>query len=114
MGFIARFQNADKNESDIELALREALANAIVHGNREDPQKRVFVICRCWTNGAVLVTVRDEGQGVEIETVPIRQLRRTGCAPLVAGSTLYKHSWTRFALSGAELLCICARMPALC
>lgn len=70
MGFIARFQNADKSESDIELALREALANAIVHGNREDPQKRVFVICRCWTNGAVLVTVRDEGQGFEIETVP--------------------------------------------
>ena len=83
MRFIGRFRSVDKNESDIELALREALANAIVHGNREDPLKRVFVICRCNTNGAVSITVRDEGQGFEIEsipdpTVPENRLRTTG------------------------------------
>ena len=30
----------DGSEVDIEVALREALANAIIHGNEEDPQKR--------------------------------------------------------------------------
>lgn len=34
MRFIGRFRSVGKNESDIELAPREALANAIVHGNR--------------------------------------------------------------------------------
>ena len=29
--------------SDVEIALREALANAIIHGNREDRRKHVHV-----------------------------------------------------------------------
>jgi serine/threonine-protein kinase RsbW len=83
MRFIARFRNADSGESDIETALREALANAVVHGNREDPRKRVFVTCRCTTNGEVSITVQDEGQGFESDTVPDptareNQLRTTG------------------------------------
>jgi anti-sigma regulatory factor (Ser/Thr protein kinase) len=32
---------------DVEIALREALANAIIHGNQENPQKLVHVRCRC-------------------------------------------------------------------
>ncbi len=28
------------NEFDVELALREALGNAVVHGNQEDPEKK--------------------------------------------------------------------------
>jgi serine/threonine-protein kinase RsbW len=83
MGFIAKFRNPDSGESDIEVALREALANAIVHGNREDPRKRVFVTCRCTTNGEVSITVQDEGPGFECDTLPDptareNQLRTTG------------------------------------
>jgi serine/threonine-protein kinase RsbW len=83
MRFIANFRNADSGVSDIQVALQEALANAIVHGNREDPRKRVFVTCRCATNGEVSITVRDEGQGFESDTVPDptaqeNQLRTTG------------------------------------
>jgi hypothetical protein len=37
MHFIARFRGADGNSFEIELALREALVNAIIHGNQEDP-----------------------------------------------------------------------------
>jgi serine/threonine-protein kinase RsbW len=55
-------------ETDVEIAMREALANAIVHGNHEDPGKQVHVMCRCWDN-EVLVTVRDEGQGFNAEDV---------------------------------------------
>jgi serine/threonine-protein kinase RsbW len=32
-----------QGESDVEIALREALANAIIHGNHENPQKQVYV-----------------------------------------------------------------------
>jgi serine/threonine-protein kinase RsbW len=70
MRFISRFRRADKSNFAIELALREAIANAIVHGNQEDPYKRVYVWCRCTTDGDVWVTVQDEGEGFDVETVP--------------------------------------------
>jgi len=54
---------------DTEIALREALANAIVHGNQEILHKRVYVTCRCTTDGEVSITVEDEGQGFDSEAV---------------------------------------------
>ena len=68
MRFISRYRNGDNFE--IELAFTEALANAIIHGNQEDPHKRVSVSCRCGTDGDVSVTVQDEGEGFDVETVP--------------------------------------------
>ncbi len=56
-------------EEDVEIALREALANAVVHGNHEDPGKHVYVGCRCGT-GEVSIVIRDEGQGFDIGAVP--------------------------------------------
>ena len=70
MRFIARCQNKKDSELAIETALREALANAIVHGNQEDPHKRVYVACRCTTDGDVSITVQDEGQGFDSNAVP--------------------------------------------
>lgn len=65
MHFIARFRIPDGSELNIETALHEALANAIVHGNQEDPGKLVCVTCRCTTDGEVSLTVQDEGQGFD-------------------------------------------------
>jgi serine/threonine-protein kinase RsbW len=70
MRFILNFRNADGTEVEIEMALREALANAVIHGNRENSYKRVHVECRCNMDGEVSITVRDEGQGFESSTVP--------------------------------------------
>ena len=70
MRFIAKCRNKEDSELDIEMALREALANAIVHGNQEDPHKRVYVACRCTTDGEVSITVQDEGQGFDSNAVP--------------------------------------------
>jgi serine/threonine-protein kinase RsbW len=70
MLFIAKSRKRDGTEIDIEIALREALANAIVHGNLENPRKRVHVTCRCTSSGEVSITVQDEGQGFESGTVP--------------------------------------------
>ena len=70
MRFILHFRSADGSEIDIETALREALANAVVHCNRENPGKRVCVECRCYADGEVSITVRDEGQGFDTNAVP--------------------------------------------
>ena len=70
MDFIAKFRKVDGSVVDIEVALREALANAIVHGNGEDSCKHVWVTCRCTADREVSITVQDEGQGFENDTVP--------------------------------------------
>jgi serine/threonine-protein kinase RsbW len=68
--FISRYREADGDNFEIGLALGEALVNAIVHGNQEDPRKRVYVKCRCTTAGDVSITIEDEGNGFEHDTVP--------------------------------------------
>jgi serine/threonine-protein kinase RsbW len=55
--------------SDVEIALREALANAITHGNHEDRRKHVHVACLC-EPGEVSVAVKDEGKGFDTNNVP--------------------------------------------
>jgi serine/threonine-protein kinase RsbW len=82
MHFIARFRNSDGSELNIETALHEALANAIVHGNQADPRKLVYVACRCTTDGEVSLTVRDEGQGFDTAAV---------VDPTTPGNRLHSH-----------------------
>jgi serine/threonine-protein kinase RsbW len=65
MRFILNFRRADGSEGDIDAALHEALANAVVHGNGENSCKHVYVTCRCYMDGEVAITVRDEGQGFD-------------------------------------------------
>jgi serine/threonine-protein kinase RsbW len=68
--FILNFRNADGSEVEIDLALREALTNAVIHGNGENPHKRVFVECRCYMDGEVSISVRDQGRGFDSSAVP--------------------------------------------
>jgi serine/threonine-protein kinase RsbW len=70
MRFILNFRSADGSESEIEMALHEALANAVIHGNGENSGKRVYVSCRCYTDGEVSITVRDEGRGFDSNAIP--------------------------------------------
>jgi len=48
----------------IELAVREAVANAIKHGNRQDPEKRVDVDLAI-EGDAVVIRVEDQGTGFD-------------------------------------------------
>lgn len=52
-------------EPAVELALREALNNAVVHGNRLDPGKLVQVYCRCELGKELSLVVRDQGIGFD-------------------------------------------------
>ena len=69
MPVITRFRGTDGSELDIEIALREGLSNAVIHGNREDPYKRVYVTIRCSADGEVSITVRDEGAGFDSDSI---------------------------------------------
>jgi anti-sigma regulatory factor (Ser/Thr protein kinase) len=54
----------------IELALQEALANAVVHGAKEDPSKVVECIVACDEERGVLIIVRDPGEGFDPGAIP--------------------------------------------
>jgi serine/threonine-protein kinase RsbW len=51
-------------------ALGEAIGNAVIHGNHENPKKWVYVNCRCSVEGEVSITVRDEGEGFDFRSLP--------------------------------------------
>ena len=61
--FIAKFRKPDGSETHIEMAVHEALANAVIHGNQGDPYKSIHVVCRCTIDGEVSIAIRDQGQG---------------------------------------------------
>jgi serine/threonine-protein kinase RsbW len=55
---------------EIETALREALANAIVHGSKEDETKTVNVSVACDESKGMIIVVRDSGKGFEPGDLP--------------------------------------------
>jgi serine/threonine-protein kinase RsbW len=70
MDIVRDMQCATGKEDDIELALTEALANAVVHGAKEDPSKTVECIVACDEERGMLIMVRDPGPGFDPKTIP--------------------------------------------
>lgn len=60
----------EDHKADLEIALREALANAIIHGNKKHEHKRVLLRCYAAPAGHLLIAVRDEGEGFDPHEVP--------------------------------------------
>jgi serine/threonine-protein kinase RsbW len=105
MRLIKESQCVPGEEQDVELALREALGNAVLHGNRQDPRKKVHIHCRCRSRGALFISVRDEGNGFDWK----------GAQDISAGNTYSGHGrgiqlmkaymdTVRYSLGGSEVL----------
>jgi serine/threonine-protein kinase RsbW len=67
MRLIEGSQCVPGEEFNVEMALREALDNAVVHGNQEDPETRVHVRCRCEPGKEISIVVTDQGKGFDFE-----------------------------------------------
>ena len=52
-------------EFNVEMALREALANAVLHGNHEHPTAKVRIRCRCRPGKEISIIVTDQGKGFD-------------------------------------------------
>lgn len=61
---------ATGKEDAIELALTEALANAVVHGAKADPKKIVECDVVCDEARGMLIIVRDPGPGFDPRSIP--------------------------------------------
>lgn len=70
MEIVRGMQCAAGNEDAIELALSEALANAVVHGAKADPSKIIECDVGCDESRGMLIVVRDPGQGFDPNAIP--------------------------------------------
>jgi serine/threonine-protein kinase RsbW len=61
---------SDDELGNIDLALREALVNAIIHGNHSDPKKAVRICVALQSDCGVLIVVQDSGAGFDFSQVP--------------------------------------------
>ena len=68
-GFIRDCGAPDDAAFGIEMAVREAVTNAMVHGNQEDEAKSVEVVFNCQGN-ELEIEVRDQGAGFDPANVP--------------------------------------------
>jgi serine/threonine-protein kinase RsbW len=59
----------EERRTDLEIALMEALANAMKHGNAGNGEGKIFLRCYGGPVGMV-VAVRDQGQGFDPDSVP--------------------------------------------
>ena len=67
---IETWRCSEGNEFAVELGLREALNNAVIHGNGMDPNKLVEVRCRIERGKGVWLIVKDQGKGFDPNAVP--------------------------------------------
>ena len=61
---------SDEELMPVELALDEALANAIRHGCKGDPTKHVQCVVSVDAKGEIVIVVRDPGPGFDVAAVP--------------------------------------------
>lgn len=81
MTVVRQMKGVDGKEDAIELALQEALANAVIHGAKEDPSKIVECLVSSDQERGILIVVRDPGTGFAPDAIP-------GCT---VGENLYSN-----------------------
>ncbi len=64
-----KFNLAIEKFINLQIACSEALINAIVHGNKENENKKVYTNIQ-YTEIILSVRIKDEGNGFDINTLP--------------------------------------------
>ena len=67
--FAGRAGFDDDTAGNIAMVAREAAANAVIHGNKYDPQKHVTATFEA-SSDSVLIRLADEGTGFDSSSIP--------------------------------------------
>ena len=67
--FAQRAGFRDASLEQIALAVHETAANAVIHGNRYNPDKKISVAISIGEN-RLTITIGDEGEGFDPQTIP--------------------------------------------
>ena len=60
----------EETYANVLTCLSEAVINAIVHGNKQDETKKVFLNLEVIENKRLIFTIADEGQGFDYNNLP--------------------------------------------
>jgi serine/threonine-protein kinase RsbW len=87
MQVVSGIECSHGKEFEIETALMEAMANAVRHGAKKDPNKKVECVVACEKPLGMLIIVRDPGEGFDPKSVPNPTQATPSSAITAAGST---------------------------
>ena len=102
--FVMRSGLDEDSAYAVDMAVREAVTNAVLHGNRQDEGKKVEVHFKSLP-GAIEITVRDEGEGFNTRSVPDptdpqNLLKTSGRGILFMRNFMDEVEWSRHAEGG--------------
>lgn len=109
--FVLQFSEAggfsEQQREEIGLAVRESLANAVVHGNCGDPGKKVVLEAYLSDTG-VVIAIQDEGKGFDPDSLPDPRnpenlLRQSGRGVFLMKNCMDEVIMHRLASSGMEV-----------
>jgi len=105
---LSQRQFSEKECHDISLAVREAVVNAVLHGNQFDHRKKIFLSAELRPAGLV-ISIKDEGNGCEPESVPDplaadNLMRESGRGMLLIRACMDEVTWRKAFFGGTELI----------
>lgn len=65
-----KYNFSDETYANVLTCLSEAVINGIIHGNKEDPEKTVYVNLEVIEDKRLIFTIADEGEGFDFNTIP--------------------------------------------
>jgi len=104
MDFVLQQAMDEGDQIDILVALQEALANAALHGCKDDPLKKIF--CAVTADPVqIVISIRDSGRGFNLERADPKKFETTRLShgrgiPLIRGLM----TEVSFARHGAEII----------
>ena len=66
----AKYGFSDELYANVLICLSEAVVNAIVHGNRENLDKKVYINLEVIEDKRLIFTISDEGEGFDFNNLP--------------------------------------------
>ena len=90
----------------LRMALVEALTNAVLHGNREDPAKTVDIFAGCDGHAQLLIALTDQGDGFDPNALPDPAAAENLCESHGRGVFLMKRlvDEVKFNLGGRQVV----------
>lgn len=67
---VQKMQIGDDVYANLMTCLNEAITNAIYHGNKQSPNKKVFVNLEIINSKRLVFTIADEGDGFDFTSIP--------------------------------------------
>jgi anti-sigma regulatory factor (Ser/Thr protein kinase) len=106
MGAVRGLPCATGNLRHVQLALAEALANAIIHGNHLDPNKGVHICVGYGRSGDLVLVITDQGEGFDHNLIENPTVTENLLSSHGRGLFIIKHLMDsiEFRLGGRQLI----------